>query len=127
MGSASITCVQRAPSRGHAMGFRYTQRRSRAASVSCENPHTGPGRRDRGMPDTEDSIGPARGDDAGGEGGQREINEYFDATSSYWDAVYRDDDLQARIYKRRQEYVLAAVAAVEPRPARVLEVGCGAG
>jgi ubiquinone/menaquinone biosynthesis C-methylase UbiE len=79
------------------------------------------------MSDTDDSIGRARGDDAREQGGQREINEYFDATSTYWDAVYRDDDLQARIYKRRQQYVVAAVDAVQPPPARVLEVGCGAG
>jgi SAM-dependent methyltransferase len=78
------------------------------------------------MAETEDTIGRTRKDDADA-GGQREINEYFDATSSYWDAVYRDDDLQARIYRRRQEYVLAAVDAVQPAPARVLEVGCGAG
>ena len=79
------------------------------------------------MPDTDDSIGRVRKSIAGDQGDQREINEYFDATSAYWDEVYRDDDLQARIYKRRQRYVLESVDAVQPPPKRVLEVGCGAG
>ncbi|HEX3511504.1 MAG TPA: methyltransferase domain-containing protein [Solirubrobacteraceae bacterium] len=79
------------------------------------------------MPDTDDSIGRTREGDAREQGGQREINQYFDANSSYWDSVYRDDDLQGRIYKRRQGHVLAAVEAMQPPPARVLEVGCGAG
>jgi ubiquinone/menaquinone biosynthesis C-methylase UbiE len=56
------------------------------------------------------------------------VNTHFDATVSYWDEVYSDQDLQGVIYQQRQAAVLDYVDTAElPKPARVLEIGCGAG
>lgn len=61
-------------------------------------------------------------------GVQRHVNRHFDSTASYWDAVYRDADLQGVIYQQRQAAVLDYVeAAGLPPGARALEIGCGAG
>jgi ubiquinone/menaquinone biosynthesis C-methylase UbiE len=66
--------------------------------------------------------------DGGSDGAQTHVNTYFDAAASYWDDVYRDDDLQGLIYRQRQSAVLAYVDAAALRSnARVLEIGCGAG
>src|SRR6266581_1873820 len=63
-----------------------------------------------------------------GSGMQENVNTHFDATVSYWDAVYRDKDLQGVIYQQRQARVLEYVdAAGLPPRGRVLEIGCGAG
>lgn len=62
------------------------------------------------------------------EGFQKNVNTHFDSTVSYWDQVYREDDLQGRIYRNRQTAVLTYIDAAARRPgARVLEIGCGAG
>jgi ubiquinone/menaquinone biosynthesis C-methylase UbiE len=59
---------------------------------------------------------------------QENVNTHFDATVSYWDEVYRDQDLQSIIYQQRQAAVLSYVDAANVGPAgRVLEIGCGAG
>jgi ubiquinone/menaquinone biosynthesis C-methylase UbiE len=59
---------------------------------------------------------------------QGHVNTYFDSASAYWDAVYKEDDLQGLIYRSRQAAVLAYVDAVEPpAQASALEIGCGAG
>ena len=59
---------------------------------------------------------------------QERVNTLFDSTVSYWDEVYRGDDLQALIYRERQNAVLAYADAVGLKAeARVLEIGCGAG
>jgi ubiquinone/menaquinone biosynthesis C-methylase UbiE len=67
-------------------------------------------------------------DDGAPRDAQGDVNAYFDSTASYWDGVYRGDDLQGLIYQRRQDVVLAYVDAAQRRPqARTLEIGCGAG
>jgi ubiquinone/menaquinone biosynthesis C-methylase UbiE len=59
---------------------------------------------------------------------QENVNTHFDATASYWDEIYRDQDLQGVIYQQRQAAVLEYVEQVKPQPqARALEIGCGAG
>ncbi len=61
-------------------------------------------------------------------GFQKNVNTHFDSTVAYWDQVYREDDLQGRIYRNRQEAVLTFIDRVGLEPgARVLEIGCGAG
>jgi len=67
-------------------------------------------------------------DASAGSGVQGNVNTHFDATVSYWDEVYSDQDLQGVIYQQRQTAVLEYVDTAElPEPARVLEIGCGAG
>jgi ubiquinone/menaquinone biosynthesis C-methylase UbiE len=59
---------------------------------------------------------------------QENVNTHFDKTASYWDEVYREQDLQGIIYQHRQAAVLGYVDAANlPAGARVLEIGCGAG
>ena len=59
---------------------------------------------------------------------QENVNTHFDATVSYWDAIYREPDLQGVIYQQRQAAVLDYVDDAHLQPqARVLEIGCGAG
>jgi ubiquinone/menaquinone biosynthesis C-methylase UbiE len=59
---------------------------------------------------------------------QENVNTHFDTTASYWDEVYRGDNLQGIIYQRRQAAVLDYVSAADlPPGARALEIGCGAG
>lgn len=59
---------------------------------------------------------------------QSQVNAYFDSTASYWDGVYRGENLQDLIYQRRQSLVMEYVeAAGLPAGARALEIGCGAG
>ena len=78
--------------------------------------------------DSEDSIQRSPLDGDAREGAQGHVNAYFDSTASYWDRVYRGDDLQDLIYQRRQDFVLAYVDAGRlPPNASALEIGCGAG
>jgi SAM-dependent methyltransferase len=59
---------------------------------------------------------------------QEHVTAHFDSTASYWDAVYRDGDVQGLIYRMRQAVVLDNVVAAKlPHEAPVLEIGCGAG
>jgi ubiquinone/menaquinone biosynthesis C-methylase UbiE len=59
---------------------------------------------------------------------QEDVNTHFDATASYWDEVYSEQDLQGLIYQQRQAAVLEYVDAAKlSSPAEVLEIGCGAG
>ena len=59
---------------------------------------------------------------------QEHVNAHFDSTASYWDAVYRDGDVQGLIYRMRQAVVLDNVVAAKlSHQAPVLEIGCGAG
>ncbi len=59
---------------------------------------------------------------------QGTVNSYFDSEAAYWDAVYREDDLQGLIYRQRQAVVLDSVdAAGLHAGAAALEIGCGAG
>ena len=59
---------------------------------------------------------------------QAELNEYFQAQSSYWKDVYASSGPQAEIYRLRQAVVLAWIGDLVLAPgSRVLEVGCGAG
>jgi SAM-dependent methyltransferase len=79
---------------------------------------------------SENEIGSERAshDEGRGSGVQGHVNAHFDSTASYWDGVYRGDDLQGLIYQLRQTAVLENVLAAEPGPAApVLEIGCGAG
>ncbi|HWX96761.1 MAG TPA: class I SAM-dependent methyltransferase [Solirubrobacteraceae bacterium] len=63
-----------------------------------------------------------------GEGLQDEVNAHFDSSASYWDGVYRGQDLQGIIYQQRQSAVLEYVDEADvARQAAVLEIGCGAG
>jgi ubiquinone/menaquinone biosynthesis C-methylase UbiE len=72
------------------------------------------------------TTGPRRGPERSGI--QRDVNTHFDAAAGYWDAIYRDGDLQSSIYQRRQAAVLEYIAQTNTEPdARVLEIGCGAG
>jgi ubiquinone/menaquinone biosynthesis C-methylase UbiE len=80
------------------------------------------------MSDSEDSIQRSPVDGDAREGAQGHVNAYFDSTASYWDRVYRGDDLQDLIYQRRQDFVLAYVDDARLSPnACALEIGCGAG
>src|SRR5438309_1240596 len=63
-----------------------------------------------------------------GEGAQEQVNAHFDSSASYWDGVYRGEDLQGIIYQQRQSAVLDYVdEAHAGGDAAVLEIGCGAG
>jgi ubiquinone/menaquinone biosynthesis C-methylase UbiE len=78
-------------------------------------------------PDSDNEI-ERRAGDAEPAGFQKNVNTHFDSTVSYWDQVYREDDLQGRIYRNRQSAVLTYIdAAGLPPGSRVLEIGCGAG
>jgi ubiquinone/menaquinone biosynthesis C-methylase UbiE len=78
-------------------------------------------------PDSDNEI-ERQADGAEPAGFQKNVNTHFDSTVSYWDQVYREDDLQGRIYRNRQSAVLTYIdAAGLPPGSRVLEIGCGAG
>jgi ubiquinone/menaquinone biosynthesis C-methylase UbiE len=80
-----------------------------------------------GRPDSDSEIERQAGEIAPA-GIQKNVNAHFDSTVSYWDEVYREEGLQGRIYRNRQDAVLTYIDTTAPRPgSRVMEIGCGAG
>jgi 2-polyprenyl-3-methyl-5-hydroxy-6-metoxy-1,4-benzoquinol methylase len=54
----------------------------------------------------------------------------FEQRSAWWDGVYEQTSLEARILRRRQQVALTWVKQLSrshPAGSRVLEIGCGAG
>src|SRR5215467_3168111 len=59
---------------------------------------------------------------------QHEVNEYFEASSAYWQNIYSEKELLPRIYQDRHNTTLDWIRRLGLRKdARILEVGCGAG
>jgi ubiquinone/menaquinone biosynthesis C-methylase UbiE len=59
---------------------------------------------------------------------QQEVNEYFEASSAYWQNIYSEKELLPRIYQDRHITTLAWIRRLGLcKEARILEVGCGAG
>jgi predicted ATP-grasp superfamily ATP-dependent carboligase/ubiquinone/menaquinone biosynthesis C-methylase UbiE len=55
-------------------------------------------------------------------------NSYFRSVSSYWEKLYQDENLTARIYQERKQIALRWVEDLSlPPGTRVLDLGCGAG
>lgn len=60
--------------------------------------------------------------------GQAALDAYFEEQSSFWDGIYRGNDVYSLIHQHRLRTTLSWVDQLAlPRGARVLEVGCGAG
>lgn len=58
----------------------------------------------------------------------RIVDKYFDAESSYWNALYEGNDVKAVIYQQRRSIALQSFDELGlPKGSRILEVGCGAG
>jgi len=58
----------------------------------------------------------------------RDVAEYFDAESSYWNEVYDGKDVFAVIHQQRRLIALEFFDQLAlPKTDRILEVGCGAG
>ncbi len=56
------------------------------------------------------------------------ISDWDDAGAAYWQSVYADQGIDGAVYRLRLRRVIAAVAASAPAPpARILELGPGAG
>src|SRR6476620_6272591 len=59
---------------------------------------------------------------------QQEVNEYFAASSAYWQNIYAEKELLPTIYQDRHNTTLAWIRRLGLcKEARILEVGCGAG
>jgi succinoglycan biosynthesis protein ExoA len=59
---------------------------------------------------------------------QSVVDAYFETASSYWNDIYRRDDVTSLIVQRRAEIALSWVEQLGlPLESSVLEVGCGAG
>ena len=56
------------------------------------------------------------------------VSQHFEQRSAWWDHIYRERSLEARILRRRQQVALSWVDTLAlPEGSRILEVGCGAG
>ena len=61
---------------------------------------------------------------------QARITRQFEQRSAWWDRIYEQTSLEARILRRRQQVALTWVEQLSrshPAGSRVLEIGCGAG
>src|SRR5947209_5621109 len=59
---------------------------------------------------------------------QHRVDAWFAAHVGTWDAMYTSRDVAAKAYQTRQEVALGWIDGLPlGRPARVLELGCGAG
>jgi ubiquinone/menaquinone biosynthesis C-methylase UbiE len=59
-----------------------------------------------------------------------QITRQFGQRSAWWDRIYREASLEARILRRRQQVALGWVEQLSlshPARLRILEIGCGAG
>lgn len=64
----------------------------------------------------------------GPEKGSPAKDNYFRSVASYWEKLYEDKHLTARIYQERKDATLAWIAELSlPTGARFLDLGCGAG
>lgn len=69
-------------------------------------------------------------DEPRNERGRREelVELQFHGEAEYWNDVYSSPGLEGRVYRDRHERVLRLLARAKlPKPARVLDIGCGAG
>ena len=58
------------------------------------------------------------------------VTRQFEQRSAWWDHIYQESSLEARIRRRRQQVALTWVeqlSRLHPAGLRVLEIGCGAG
>jgi len=59
---------------------------------------------------------------------QERVDAHFQASAQYWQELYRKDGVFEVIHQQRRDRVLGMVEKLElPKPAQVLEIGCGAG
>jgi len=59
---------------------------------------------------------------------QQKVNDYFESSAAYWRRVYSGGWLLSTIYRARQKTTLRWISRLDlPAPARILEIGCGAG
>jgi D-aspartate ligase len=71
------------------------------------------------------TIGPARNHP---ENGPAPRDSYFRSAASYWEKLYEDKHLTARIYQERKDLTVSWISDFPlPAGARVLDLGCGAG
>jgi ubiquinone/menaquinone biosynthesis C-methylase UbiE len=60
--------------------------------------------------------------------GDERVTRQFEQRSAWWDRIYQETSLEARIVRRRQQVALTWIDALGlPGGSQVLEVGCGAG
>ncbi len=64
----------------------------------------------------------------GPEGNRPTRTNYFRSVTAYWEHLYQDEHLTARIYQERKDVALRWIRSFSLSPAaRVLDLGCGAG
>jgi ubiquinone/menaquinone biosynthesis C-methylase UbiE len=64
----------------------------------------------------------------GAETAQTSVDEHFDRSSAFWDALYGGNDVYSAIHRRRQAIALRWIEQLASPPSgHVLELGCGAG